>query len=267
MIEVVIYVLNFNTRYSQEKEGLLKCFKWRVFKRCYKERYFVWAQRYRKSCRNCFIEPNVLTYHSKTLAQKSELDITSKFALRTLTARKIKRINHEAAIDGKCLDELHWSFMCVQSQLRISALYCLSVSAKVLLFQSKPFLTSRCRRRRICLSTKITRLRERLHHRPQECNLPLFCEYMWLLNSKVIQYSQILNYLRSDTFLSTAMPLRIGSKFYITMACLFACHGEIEIIKSLNMSWSWAERMAINSFFWPGSICYGNCSIDIAFSR
>ena len=37
----------------------------------------------------------------------SELDITSKFALRTLTARKIKRINHEAAIDVKCLDELH----------------------------------------------------------------------------------------------------------------------------------------------------------------
>ena len=65
-------------------------------------------------------------------------------------------------------------------------------TAKVLLFQSKHFLTSRCRRRRICLSTKITRPRERLHHRPQECNLPLFCEHMWLLNSKIIQYSQIL---------------------------------------------------------------------------
>ena len=40
---------------------------------------------------------------SKTLAQKSELDITSTTAIRTLTVRKTKRMSHEAAIEGKFL--------------------------------------------------------------------------------------------------------------------------------------------------------------------
>jgi len=38
---------------------------------------------------------------SKTLAQKSELDITSTTAIRTLTTKKAKPMSHEAAIDGK----------------------------------------------------------------------------------------------------------------------------------------------------------------------
>ena len=42
---------------------------------------------------------------SKTLAQKSELDITSTTAIRTLTVRKTKRMSHEAAIEGKFLDD------------------------------------------------------------------------------------------------------------------------------------------------------------------
>ena len=40
---------------------------------------------------------------SKTLAQKSELDITSTTAIRTLTVRKTKRMSREAAIEGKFL--------------------------------------------------------------------------------------------------------------------------------------------------------------------
>ena len=40
---------------------------------------------------------------SKTLAQKSELDITSTTAIRTLTVRKTKRMSLEAAIEGKFL--------------------------------------------------------------------------------------------------------------------------------------------------------------------
>ena len=46
---------------------------------------------------------NLPVWVSKTLAQKSELDITSTTAIRTLTVRKTKRMSREAAIEGKFL--------------------------------------------------------------------------------------------------------------------------------------------------------------------
>ena len=112
---------------------LLKCFlpdfvisdlsKW-VFKKCNKRLYWrkLWKTtttttkktkektvvclHLRKRFRKPFYKAagvNSPVWVSKTLAQKSELDITSTTAIRTLTVRKTKRMSREAAIEGKFL--------------------------------------------------------------------------------------------------------------------------------------------------------------------
>ena len=78
---------------------ILDLLKWWVFKRCNKKVYFrlklvkerYFAQRYWKRSRKTSYKAagvNLPVWVSKTLAQKSELDVTSKLAIRTWTVRK-----------------------------------------------------------------------------------------------------------------------------------------------------------------------------------
>ena len=114
----------FNTRYSRGKKMVFKCLlcefiisdllKRRVIERCNKEPSTLDPTSlnngilFGRRDTTKFLKPfhkvtgfNLPVWVSKTLAQKSELDITSTTTIRTLTAKKTKPMSDEAALDGK----------------------------------------------------------------------------------------------------------------------------------------------------------------------
>ena len=102
------FVISIQSRQTANQNGYLKKCNKRLYWRKLWEKKMVVCLQLRKRFRKPFYKAagvNLPVWVSKTLAQKSELDITSTTAIRTLTVRKTKRMSHEAAIEGKFMGD------------------------------------------------------------------------------------------------------------------------------------------------------------------